>query len=476
MLSIFLVFFLFPTAKAATYISNCTNITESGYYILSNDIYATTPAFGSACIYINASDVTLNLNWHGIYKNHSSVHYGILVQCYSPTPCTLNNIVILNGKVHNFTYDEDIGIYMIQTAYSAINSIDFFYDWHGIRLFNWCDHVTIFNNTFYALPDGDAIRIEGGANIFIDKNTITYGERGIYINSGWGNTINYNTIGRINFTECCECYTEMYYNPFTLTFVEVEHCSCRYPCDYIGPEYGILMEGTYFNNSIINNYVYSPHRDVVLTGEGYQNVIAHNTFISDPHTYNGIFLMNETHDNYGCDNEGYVIDYGTNNTFEDACPGPPPAFPCIPHYICTDSYSAWVSESCDITNYTYCPYGCNATTGQCNPAPPGAPPTPPTVPTETITIVNATEWTEMGYGWLLPLLTPMFLLTFIALMVSGIIALASRPEFGGIALLVFLILYTLYGIYPSWIGWTVIIIAGFVVTYAIGKQMGWIRS
>jgi hypothetical protein len=101
-----------------------------------------------------------------------------------------------------------------------------------------------------------------------------------------------------------------------------------------------------------------------------------------------------------------------------------------------------------------------------------------TIPTTPISGINVTEWQENGWGWALPIFTPIFIFTFGAGVISGILAAISGNAggvIGGITWVAFMMLYTLMGIYPSWVGIVLIILSGGVTVMFMGKMLGWGR-
>lgn len=86
--------------------------------------------------------------------------------------------------------------------------------------------------------------------------------------------------------------------------------------------------------------------------------------------------------------------------------------------------------------------------------------------------INVSEWQELGYGWLLPLFTPFafynFIMIFLALIGGALTREASVPL--GI-ILCFIVIYTFFGIYPWWLGFVLIIIAGFLFVNMIRRVM-----
>jgi hypothetical protein len=100
------------------------------------------------------------------------------------------------------------------------------------------------------------------------------------------------------------------------------------------------------------------------------------------------------------------------------------------------------------------------------------PPTPPYVPLEsTKPLANETEWREIGIAWALPLTTPIFILTMVALGVSGFIAMKIGGNYAGlvfgVAMLFFIIIYSITGVYPIWISIILIILTAGLIAYFI---------
>jgi hypothetical protein len=95
----------------------------------------------------------------------------------------------------------------------------------------------------------------------------------------------------------------------------------------------------------------------------------------------------------------------------------------------------------------------------------------PQVP-EPIPAINKTEWHEAGYDWALPFFTPLFIVSFVIAVVSGVIARIGGMTVGGIAGLLMVLVLTLFGIYPAWLGIVFIIIAGFIITKFVIESVG----
>jgi hypothetical protein len=88
--------------------------------------------------------------------------------------------------------------------------------------------------------------------------------------------------------------------------------------------------------------------------------------------------------------------------------------------------------------------------------------------TDPIPIINATEWRNAGFAWVLPFLTPMFLYTFFYSLFAALSGILTKNMAVPVGIfLVFLTLGTLFGFYPTWIGIVLITITGFIFAYLI---------
>jgi hypothetical protein len=85
-------------------------------------------------------------------------------------------------------------------------------------------------------------------------------------------------------------------------------------------------------------------------------------------------------------------------------------------------------------------------------------------------LASEEEWKNLGIAWALPLTTPIFILTIIALGVSGFIAKIGGNYAGlifAIAMLFFVIIYSITGVYPIWISIILIILTAGLIAYFI---------
>lgn len=103
------LFLLFVSNVNANYITKCTDIVASGTYIIENDFSARNSSdhLGTACIYIDADNVTLDFNNHIITnENNSWINEAVRINDNNV------NIKIKSGTIRNFTKnDTGVGIY-----------------------------------------------------------------------------------------------------------------------------------------------------------------------------------------------------------------------------------------------------------------------------------------------------------------------------------------------------------------------------
>jgi hypothetical protein len=90
---------------------------------------------------------------------------------------------------------------------------------------------------------------------------------------------------------------------------------------------------------------------------------------------------------------------------------------------------------------------------------------------EPIPQIPKAEWEANGYGWALPFFTPLFLYTAAMVIVSGIAARFGGIIIGGVSALAFILVFTLFQIYPAWIGILMLIIGGYIVANFATKPM-----
>lgn len=149
---LFISIFFFGVATAET------NVTECGVISDGNETYVLNTSLnsGSACIYINTSDVTLDCSGYNItYGNSTDTGFGILVDNLSITESAFTNITIRNC---NFIQND-----------TATNSSQ------AISIMEGAQDFVISNNTFTisANESWGIIIFDNPQNISISGNTFT---------------------------------------------------------------------------------------------------------------------------------------------------------------------------------------------------------------------------------------------------------------------------------------------------------------
>jgi hypothetical protein len=439
----------------------CMDINQSGFYVLQND----TVADRDICIWIKASDVTLDLNGHTL----SGAKTGILVQ--PETPTKLKNIVIRNGEIHGF----EKGIFISYTENSSISSINFTSNQVALWLGGETRGIEIKGNKFSVTPYLNAygIRVEGYTrDNLIEDNEFMDMTANIYVPNGalyFSRIIN-NKFGNVTvFPECCVEKT-IWLLPFP---VPVSTKTCVVPCGqiYNGALSGIICNDCGYND-FVGNYYFANNTDATFSNsEG--NRFIYEAFERIPNSTNGLFLDQSTKNNWGCSVQGNIYDSGVNNTFVSTCPStlyPNQTIYCVAGWKCVDNETiGYQMSDCSWYETHKCPSGKICVEGVCTSiAPPPAPPMPPEAPYEPVT--NRTLFTEAGADWMAFFFTPIFFATIMLIGISGFITLAIAKYGGGqfapaafiIISMIMVAIYGMSGIYPTWLVIVLIILAGFV--------------
>jgi hypothetical protein len=96
-----------------------------------------------------------------------------------------------------------------------------------------------------------------------------------------------------------------------------------------------------------------------------------------------------------------------------------------------------------------------------------------TIPFEPVPQVNRTEFEQMGLTWVLPLLSPTFILTIVLAVICALLEKVAKS--GGkvfiIIMIIGIFIFTLVGVYPYWVG-IIFILFSAVIVATIFK--GWI--
>ena len=471
-----LIVFLFLLRIAnAQIITGCTNITSPGKYDLINDINLTGEP-GEACIVINTDNVTINLGGFTI-DGRGTWTYGI-------RSLGFKNIKVYNGKIKYFwagivamgqnlhfsrldLYGNDIGLYIGLSSNVTIENSRF-ENVYGIQLAGWNDKFVIKNNWFVDI--GKNIDITTGYNSWLDDSLIIL-----------------NKFGNISIAKEC-CIKKIVW----IGGIPVETETCVMPCagTYAGAAIGFDCAPTQSikgceRNIFVGNFIYATDKDVHLSRSEYNKFIR-NTFVNthlEPET--GLYLEGDARHNWGCENQGKIYDFGVNNTFLDVCPadiGYNVSRPCTPGWQCLDNKTLAyvVNTECEVSKIINCTIAC--VNGKCveEAPPPPKPPAPevPEIPpkvSEPIPFFNRTQLEETGWGWMIPFVSPMAFAFYIIFGVSAFVASKVKQQSGIVFALTFLtgiLIASLANIIPSWVGITLILIAGGIVAYLISKIAG----
>jgi parallel beta-helix repeat protein len=212
--------FLISNAKAVTYISGCSNLTQEGEtYYLTQDIIDSSI---SPCISISANNITLDCQNHVIDGVGDEETYGIYV--YNVQNVTIKNCLLTDWDFGLYLYNSNsstllninsnsnsISIYLDSSSYNQIinstNSVGNIYldsssynqiinstfnsTYAGITLHS-SSYNQIINSTFNFNADGIFLSYSSNNQIInstFNSNSIA----GIYLNYGLNNTI-YNNI------------------------------------------------------------------------------------------------------------------------------------------------------------------------------------------------------------------------------------------------------------------------------------------
>jgi len=168
-LALFFFLLVVRAGLAATPITNCTTITEGGYYILVNDII---DADVDGCINISSNDVVLDCQGHRIDGVDRIVPFGIYVS-------GKNNITIKNCIVSDWGY----AVYLKNANTNKITNVVLYSNNFGISLDNssnnQIDYLTSHDNNYYS------VYIYQGSDNTIANSTVykDYSETTLYLTS-----------------------------------------------------------------------------------------------------------------------------------------------------------------------------------------------------------------------------------------------------------------------------------------------------
>ncbi len=183
LLALMTIILLSATAEAIE-VSNCTEISSPGHYILTQDL-TNSP---DTCIQITAGNVIFDGNGHTIDGAGALNSYGVYV--YGST--TLRNVTIKNLTVT----DWDVGIKFINIENGRIENSTALGNWHGISLSS-SNNNSISNNTAYS-NYWYGIYLENSDGSTLSNNSVYDNYYGIFLYYSDSNTLSENRASNNN--------------------------------------------------------------------------------------------------------------------------------------------------------------------------------------------------------------------------------------------------------------------------------------
>jgi len=219
-----------PTSLAPTYITDCTNITQPGEYVLANDIIDSN---ASTCISIQADNVTFDCQGHTIDGIGASDSYGIYVGGH-------NYVTIENCVLSDWFY----GIYLSSSSKNNIisnNTVNS--NREGIYLYLSSNNI-ISNNTVNSNSYNGIFLYSSPNNNIISNNIVNNNNNyGIVLYSSSNNTI-YNNL--FNNTNNYYFYGDIYANYWNTTLQSGTNIVGG---PYIGGNYWGKPDGTGYSDT-----------------------------------------------------------------------------------------------------------------------------------------------------------------------------------------------------------------------------------
>jgi len=440
----------------------CRNITDT--FVLDKDVYADT----EPCFWISSSNVDFDLNGYTIYKNVSSIplsRTAIYVMPNNSTP--LNNVTIRNGEITDF----NLGFASIDVGYTnnlTLVNLDIHDNNEiGIRITHGYDN-NITNNNIYDNQYGLELQ-DVSNNYLIQNNYFNNVNKDLDISNGilTNSFVMTNRFGLTNVfgQSCCSNQTI-----WIFPYGNIQTTTCVMPC---GVWYSNAQVSIDCYNCNSNDFVGNYHQANVNFRSSNSNRFVRETFAHLPNNTYGLTLDGNCNNNWGCGCEGYVFDNGNNDSFVTSCPVY--LYPnettgtCSVGWKCVNSNTVgYRLPDCSYTNIQGCNLNKICVDGEC-------------VASSPTSNQNATVFTPFtNFGSVSPVLTivdfiftPFFLLTMAMIGVSAMVSNYiggdnSKGTIFMVICLLFMILYTVSGIYPAWIGVTLIVLVSFVLAKTFG--------
>lgn len=183
------------------HITNCTSISESGYYIFDNDIYANS----SICFNISSGlNVTIDMNGHTLYPNYvdGNVFYG--------TGEPKANVTLINGTIEALN-----GFYGVfsNNLRMYVENVNFTSDGTCCPSFNFYDYIEL-KNVNISLVSWNSYNLQFFSNTSLD-NIQANGQGYLYISLNWPGSLNI-TNSDLRRTGDIYTYTYLYSTTYIL--------------------------------------------------------------------------------------------------------------------------------------------------------------------------------------------------------------------------------------------------------------------
>lgn len=239
-----LLLLILPLSLATSFISNCTEISKPGDYVIANDLYfvkasKTYENPGDVCLRITSHNVNLDCNGHSIVGSNENKTYGIYtynIQNFSVKNCNVSSfgICVYLRDSYNISIDRNSFSCLVHLGDFPVNSTS---------------EVSLTNNLFV----NSSLNDEMPANITVINNT--FSEGGLFADLDSNSVIFGNTF---------------YFSSSILVNHSFSYCSALYSSGI-----GIFISNNSFSDSCF----------VSLQGK---DLIFSNNYLSSTLSYNGL--------------------------------------------------------------------------------------------------------------------------------------------------------------------------------------------